>query len=377
MAKKLTKEQFIEKARQIHGDKYGDYAKVEYVNSRTKVCIVCPKHGEFWQTPSNHLKGQGCPICGYETVSIKLFKDTNLFIERAKEIHNNKYDYSKTIYKGCKEDLIVTCPIHGDFEITPNEHLNRYGCPKCRYKTVAEKLFLGIEEFTRRANIIHNNKYDYSKVVYVNISTKICIICPVHGEFWQTPKNHLNGQGCAKCGRLSMIAKEQSNAEDFIRKSNIIHNNKYSYEHFIYINNHTKGWITCPIHGDFLQKPNAHLNGCGCPICNESHLEKETSIILDNNKIVYERFKRFDWLGKQSLDFYLSEYHVAIECQGRQHFMPIKAFGDEEGFQKCMERDKKKNKLCKENNINLFYINYDEDIKSKVYFIINEIKRNN
>ena len=99
-----------------------------------------------------------------------------------------------------------------------------------------------------------------------------------------------------------------------------------------------------------------HLNGCGCPICNESHLEKEKSIILDNNKIVYERFKRFDWLGKQSLDFYLSEYHVAIECQGRQHFMPIKAFGDEEGFQKCMERDRRK-------------INYVRKIIS-IYFIL-------
>lgn len=125
MSKRLTTEGFIEKAKKLHDNKY-DYSKAEYVNTNTKVCIICPEHGEFWQTPSNHLQGKGCPKCKGKN------KTTEEFIEKANIIHNNKYDYSKVEYKSNRTKVCIICPEHGEFWQTPHEHLHGCGCPKCK-----------------------------------------------------------------------------------------------------------------------------------------------------------------------------------------------------------------------------------------------------
>lgn len=120
-----------------------------------------------------------------------------------------------------------------------------------------------------KANQIHGGKYDYSKVVYKNTDTKVIIICPVHGEFLQTPYHHINrGQGCTQCKGKRIQKTKSMKIEDFITKSNEIHNSKYNYDKSIYLNAHTKLIITCKKHGDFLQNPNNHIyNKCGCPSC--------------------------------------------------------------------------------------------------------------
>ena len=191
--KKKTTEQFIKEAKAIHGDKY-DYSKVNYKGCFEKVCIICPIHGEFWQTPAMHLSGQGCSkCCGRKR------KTKEEFIEDAKKVHGNKYDYSKVNYVNNKTKVIITCPIHGDFLQRPDRHLFGCGCNKCGYDNTAEKCKTSLEDFIKRAKEIHGDKYDYSKVVYVNNHTKVCIICPIHGEFWQTPRTHLMGRGCPIC----------------------------------------------------------------------------------------------------------------------------------------------------------------------------------
>lgn len=186
---------FLQKAFEIHKDKY-DYSKVEYINAESKVCIICPIHGEFWQIPRNHLKGQGCPKCAIERRTKKL----ESFIEDANKIHGNKYNYEKTTYKNALTPTIVTCPIHGDFIVTPTAHTTKkQGCPICSKENADNKQKLGREKFTKLANSIHNNKYDYSKVDYINNYTKVIITCPIHGDFLQTPHSHLRGNGCPKC----------------------------------------------------------------------------------------------------------------------------------------------------------------------------------
>lgn len=185
---KLTFEDFIQRAKEIHGNKY-DYSKVQYINNQTKVTIVCPKHGEFKQTPSLHINGSGCLICSGVKKSTRIE-----FIEKARKIHGNKYNYSKVEYKNNKVKVIIICPEHGEFEQTPNSHLHGYGCLDCSGKKV-----LTTEEFIKRAKIVHNNKYDYSKVRYKNSKAKVIIICPEHGEFKQTANGHLFGAGCKKC----------------------------------------------------------------------------------------------------------------------------------------------------------------------------------
>ena len=183
-------EQFIEEARQIHGDKY-DYSKVVYLNNRTKICIICPEHGEFMQTPANHLKGQGCPFC---VGNVKL--TTEDFIQRARKVHGDKYDYSKVNYIKNSTKVCIICPIHGEFWQTPNNHLNGHNCPKCigrgAYKSTTQ-------EFIEKARQVHGDKYDYSKVKYIDSKTKVCIICTEHGEFLQSTTRHLRGAGCPFC----------------------------------------------------------------------------------------------------------------------------------------------------------------------------------
>lgn len=131
--KKKTTEEFIEEAKKIHSNKF-DYSKVDYKNAKTKVCIICPKHGEFWQTPHGHLRGYGCSKCRDEKSAKSKTKTTQDFINESSLIHNNKYSYNKTIYKDCKTKVIITCPIHGDFEQTPDNHLQGKGCKKCSLK---------------------------------------------------------------------------------------------------------------------------------------------------------------------------------------------------------------------------------------------------
>ena len=125
---------------------------------------------------------------------------TQEFIKRAREVHGNKYDYSKVEYTNNHTKVFIICPTHGEFSQTPNAHLNGQGCIKCSYMKCRNGRTLTQDEFIRRAKEVHGDKYDYSKVVYVNSSTKVCIVCPEHGEFWQTPSGHIHAkQGCQKC----------------------------------------------------------------------------------------------------------------------------------------------------------------------------------
>lgn len=300
--RKLTREIFIEKSKQIYGERY-DYSKVEYRNNRTKVCIICPIHGEFWQIPASHLRGCGCPKCGVSTSAANRTMTTEEFVEKAKNIHGDKYDYSK--------------------------------------------------------------------VNYINAKTKVCIICPKHGEFWETPINHLNSNGCYECGRDNYAKNHNKSTECFIEDAKRIHGNKYDYSKVKYINAYTKVCIICPKHGEFWQTPNDHLNKCGCPICNESHLEKEIRLLLNDKKLdyIYQcKSTNLKWLGKQSLDFYLPKYNLAIECQGIQHFSEQK--GDLYNHKKTVERDIKKNIKCIGNGIRLLY--YTDVEPNKQILIYND-----
>jgi hypothetical protein len=279
---KKTTEEFIVEAKAIHGDKY-DYSKVEYVNPNTKVCIVCPKHGEFNCTPTNHLRGKGCPVCGHEKAAKKKIKlTTEEFIRRAKEVHGDKYDYSKVVFTKMGDKVCIVCPEHGEFWQTPTCHLNGQGCPKCggRYKFTTK-------EFIEKAKAVHDDKYDYSKVEYVNCNTKVCIICPEHGEFWQKPSNHLSGQGCPKC-----VGNEQSTTEDFIRRAKAVHGDKYDYSKVEYVNCNAKVCIICPEHGEFWMTPKNHLYGKGCACCNRGLTKQYKFNLLQEFKNEYE-FRAF------------------------------------------------------------------------------------
>ena len=365
MEKRLTTEQFIERAKKVHGSKY-DYSLVKYINDRTKVCIICPIHGEFWQKPNNHLNGNGCKKCGILSRVLKRSKGKDEFIKEATIKHNGKYDYSKVVYENNSTKVCIICPIHGEFWQTPAAHLSGKSCPKCAHRWYRYTT----EEFINCAKNVHGDKYDYSKVDYKNNKTKICIICPIHGEFWQLPSAHLKGQGCPKCANISNGKRKLMGFDKFIEKSKEIHKDKYDYSKVEYINNRTKVCIVCPIHGEFWQKPTKHLQGQGCPICNQYKLEKNIKHFLDENKIEYKYQYRAEWLknnnnNKLSVDFYLPKYNIAIECQGIQHFKPVEYFGGNYRFKQQIKNDYLKKNICKKHDINVLYI-IENEIKTNI-----------
>jgi len=280
---------------------------------------------------------------------------TQEFISKAQSIHGDKYNYSFVNYINARTKIKIICKVHGVFEQKADGHLQGNGCPKCfgnRKHTT--------ESFITKANQIHNNKYDYSTINYINMRTKITIICKHHGTFKQTPHTHLKGHGCPKC----YFDNERLSFSHFLLEANKIHNNKYNYVKDTYINMSTKVLIKCPTHGIFEQFPYSHLKGHGCPICKESHGEKKIRNYLKENNIKFESQKTFsDCRGKKNplpFDFYLSDCNILIEYDGRHHYESIKYFGGDERLQQTQNNDKIKTEYCKQNNIQLIRIPYWE-----------------
>ena len=369
------KDKFIEKAKKVHGNKY-DYSKVEYTGSHNEVRIICSEHGEFYQTATNHLSGNGCKKCANQYSHGKYrLTSFETFLEQAKEIHGEKYDYSKTEWKNTRTKITIICPIHGEFEQVPQNHIRlKCGCRKCGREIAKSKLNkYNTRYFIKNAKEVHGDKYDYTDTQCFNATDKLEIKCFNHGIFEQRAVQHLRGQGCPKCNFDQMAKDRALGKAQFINKAKELFGDQFEYSKVKYKNGQTKVILICPEHREFEVTPNNHLSKkSGCPICNESKLERELALILDKQKITYERQKRFKWLGRQSLDFYLPKYNLAIECQGVQHYKPIDFGGKGEKsanqlFEKTKKRDDSKLKKCLANNINMTYVIDNEEFLQKKY----------
>lgn len=363
--------QFKKQARKIFGYEY-DYSNVVFNNNRDCVSIICRIHGPFLISPYAHLNGKGCPICNPR----KRKKPTDEeFIKECKLIHGNKYDYSKVQDAYINEKICIICPEHGEFWISPKEHLEGETCPKCHKDRIRTR-----EDFIQKAKEIHGDEYDYSKVNYVDSKTKVCIICPEHGEFWQIPSSHLAGSKCPMCNSL-YSAKHKLTTEEFIERSKKIHGNKYDYSKVDYKRSHAKVCIVCPEHGEFWQRAHQHLKGSGCPVCSQSEHELNVRQMLLDNNIEFIPQKTFDWLKYKSnmyLDFYLPQYNLAIECQGGFHYKMIEKYGGIKKLNTIKKRDRTKNNLCMEHNINILYYGdkeYGDNIITDLNYLLNFIKQ--
>lgn len=259
-------EYIINMFKEVHGNQF-NYSKVQYVNTTTKVKIICSEHGVFLQTPSSHLQGRGCPKCAGN----KHYSNDE-FIKMVNKIHNNKYNYTKTNYVNSYTDIIVTCPTHGDFIIHPGSHRRGQGCTLCGSGKHRSTM-----DFVTLAKEVHGDTYNYDKFLYKNAKHKGIITCMEHGDFLQAPNNHLNGQGCPICANLKTGAFNSLSFSEFIKRSNVTHKFKYDYS---MINNFKNASsmvsIVCPTHGLFIQRAISHYRGSGCPICGntKSNFEK-------------------------------------------------------------------------------------------------------
>lgn len=199
--RKSTKD-FIEKSKQVHGEKY-DYSKVEYVNNKSKVCIICPEHGEFWQVAGKHCNAKrGCPVCSNRNRGARLSKEDVL--ERFRNMHGSFYEYPKFDYDKSEQEIEIICPKHGNFTQTIAAHITGKGCRKCGVeKSANARTKNSTEWFVEEAKTVHGDKYDYSKSEYTGVNEKATIICPLHGEFEQAVYAHLKGHGCKECAYLN------------------------------------------------------------------------------------------------------------------------------------------------------------------------------
>lgn len=265
--KKHTTASFIDQAQTVHGDRY-DYSQVDYESANTPTIIICPDHGSFEQSPSNHLAGKGCVTCGKLAAGDARRKTTEQFITKANAIHGHRYDYSLVEYVGSAAKVSIICSEHGPFEQMPSEHLVGSGCPKCGILTRAEARTKTTGEFIASANVVHHDRYDYSLVEYLGAQEKVTIICPDHGPFEQSPNGHLGGKGCYECGVVASADAKRSTTEQFIAKARMVHGDRYNYSLVEYVSSQQKVRIICPDHGRFLQRPNDHIaQRSGCADC--------------------------------------------------------------------------------------------------------------
>lgn len=267
-------------------------------------------------------------------------------------------------YKGNKNYVTVRCKIHGyTFETKPNWLHCGHGCMKCYQERNGKDRLKSTDKFMDelKEKYPHYDEYDFSKVNYTGRGRKITVICPKHGEFQTTPNKMLwRGDGCKKCGNEKEGLKRRLSMDEFLRRARKTHGWKYDYSKVDYKGVDEKVCIICPKHGEFWQSPYCHLKGHGCPKCNESWMEKSIRLLLDEIEIRYEPQKKFNWLGRMSLDFYLPEYNIGIECQGLQHFEPTEYFGGNEEFRKRLSMDEEKFQKCKEQAIPIVYVADDE-----------------
>ncbi len=325
MSRKLTNEEFKERAYSVHGNKY-NYDKTIYIDCKTKVDIFCNIHKKYFsQTPSDHLSGCGCKWCKNDKLCNIKISNTEEFIKKAKIIHGNKYGYSKVNYKDAYTKVDIFCNIHKEyFKQQPTNHLSGQGCKLCKSDKTHNRCISTTEEFIKKARKIHGNIYSYDKVDYINVYTRVEIFCNIHKKyFWQKAHNHLAGSGCKLCKADKLHDRLISNTEEFIERAEKIHLNKYNYDKVKYVSSQSKVEIICPIHGSFLQEPNNHIFGQGCPSCSHMISKPETlwldSLNLPNDKehrhvsikINGKLFKPdgFDPITNTIYEFYGDYYH--------------------------------------------------------------------
>ena len=327
--KKLTQKEFEQRATEKHNGKY-DYSLSKYTNYEAKIAIICPKHGTFYQSPHRHLDGGGCPDCGGSKPL-----NNKIFIERAKSIHGDKYEYSLVDYKNADKKIEIICKIHGSFFQRPIGHLLGWGCRKC-----AGNYNISNDEFISRANEIHNEYYDYSKTKYISLNKKVIITCKFHGDFEQSAINHLNGSGCYTCSivkKWGYSPQSDNLTNELIALSKQKHGNIYDLSKVVYRNNISPIIVGCKTHGFVKILPLTHINGVGCPVCaiievgdkkkkSFEHFIKKSKEV-HGNKYEYKNFES-----------YKSRTEVQIKCKKHGWFTQLAyAHLRGQGCPKCKE----------------------------------------
>lgn len=378
MGKKLTQQEFLERICK----KYPalDFSNVNYINSQTKIHIICPKHGDIYVTPNQILMSKSkwfCQKCSVENGQLYSlrYNSTAEFLNRFAELYPEQYnyfDFSKTVYTGIRAPIIITCPIHGDIITTPFSMLlpvsqrgaNGKMCITCNrqqelnicFNSITKQLLLQFPNI-----LVQTNSLQYSQSI-PNNSLNVELFCKKHNRTFavkfSTLKKciHDNRNPCCNC-HGKFLSRQYTNNEFIDLLKNIYPDKGYDYAETVYTDWYTKVKIKCPAHGFFYRKPQRLSEGRGCPMCKESLLEREMRLFLIEQKIdfIYQ-YRNPDILGLRSLDFYLPSFNAGIECQGKQHLNTNSIFNKENlNIQDIYANDQRKQKQCQDAGIKLYY----------------------
>lgn len=372
-AYRLDQEGFLRKSHAVHGDRY-DYSKAVYVNQRTKVCIICPVHGEFWQLAKNHMNGQGCPECGKEMNRTK-FNKTDLLpkIPKKKGPAPKKYDllYLQS-HNPLNLDIVpfdgdristdkieIKCPIHGIYEVLVSSFLHGKGnCRRCVLSKQHQKKRLDVNEIRQRIEEKYGDKITGFYETFTKSNEPMKFRCNVCGhEFMRRPAIYLHGPltyVCPKCGKEEIHNERTKTTEQYIADAKRVHGDgKYDYANTVYVASNQRIEVKCLDCGrTFWIEANSHLQGHGCPyhFCNSSTYEQEICDWLSEYGIKYIQHNR-NILSGNELDIYLPDYKIAIEVNG--------IFWHNELY-KDQDYHLKKTEKCLENGIRLIHIFEDE-----------------
>jgi hypothetical protein len=367
-SQRYSLDEFLQTIQTVHGDRY-DYSKVNYINSQTKIDIICKRHGMFQMKANSHFNGQGCPKCGRIEANKNIALDYETFIIRASEVHGSSYIYDESSYSKLTSKMRILCAEHGWFHQTPHSHISmQSGCPKCGKLKAAQACKLSWNKVLSLFRETHGDKYQYDKATYSDVSTKMKITCSKHGDFWQNPYGHYGGSGCVKCGYEEGAEANRISLPEFIERSKMVHGDKYDYTNVSFSDSLEEVEIICPKHGSFMQVMRYHYYGSGCQKCNSSRGETSVRLILQKRKLKFIEQKTFDDLtykGKLKCDFFIPELNTVIEYNGRQHYIPVDAFGGIKALEQNQKRDSIKYDYLHLKGINLIIVRYDvEDVNN-------------
>lgn len=364
--KKLARKRTQKEAEDLLHSKWPNITFGEYTKSHDKYEFTCTDCGHKWITTYNAILNSkhGCPKCGVK----------NAFKERTIALVKSRLKETEEFIEYIDFNHIkIKCKVCGNIRNTSTNNLMKYGCKVCGHKKTTQKQALTTEQFIEKAKSIHGDKYDYSKVNYIQNKTPVEIICPTHGSFFQIPAKHIHAKhGCPKCAGYGITV------EEFLDKAKLKHGNFYDYSKVEFVNMVTPITITCPTHGEFQIIPTVHVNqGCGCKQCNESAGEKLVNSILKDLNIQFIR--EFSILNPYNdhnfrIDFYITHksQDYIIEYNGPQHYKSIKLMGGDLAFKIRQQRDADLRKYCAENNIKLLEIKYnDKNIQEKIEHFLN------
>lgn len=345
--RQLSNEQFIEKVEKRFPGRFS-FSKTSYQGNRNPVTLTCHLHGDITlRAEELWWKKHGCPIC---TDVLPILQGKEKYINKAREIHGQKYDYSKVVYLNSNTPVEIICPEHGSFFIDLYNHARGIECKECSFKTRTKTTHYFIE----KARKLYGDRYDYSETIYTRTQGKVKIRCHKHGVFEQRASSHLQGNGCLQCHNES-----KSNTEEhFITDAKRVHGDIYDYSQVRYITSKIKVEIHCKSHGAFWVKPNAHVSSrAGCPRCKDSKGERFISNELNKMGIPFIREYRIEGTMFR-FDFYLPEQNILIEFHGIQHFEPVERFGGVTELIATKERDIAKMNLAFSKSIPLITLDH-------------------